>query len=186
VLEEATNMQLLIDDLLHLARSDAGVLPVRRQPVDLDDVVTREVQRLRMEQTVEIDMSRVRAASMSGDVEQLRRAVRNLVHNATRHASGRVTVSLEEVDSSVVLTVDDDGPGVPDSERDRVFERFTRLDSSRSSSDGGTGLGLAITRDIVERHGGSVTVEDSSAAGARFVVRLPTSPPPHSRERKPE
>ena len=131
------------------------------------------MQQLRVESTIEIDMSGVLGATVIGDAEQLGRAARNLVHNATRHAAGRVVVGLREVDGVVILTVDDDGPGIPEAQRERVFERFTLVDPARSSIAGGTGLGLAITRDIVERHGGVVVVEGSPLGGARFLVRLP-------------
>lgn len=173
VLDEVAEMQMLTDDLLYLARIDAGAEFHRSDPVDLDDLVAREVQQLRVESTIEIDMSGVLGATVIGDAEQLGRAARNLVHNATRHAAGRVVVGLREVDGVVALTVDDDGPGIPEAQREQVFERFTLVDPARSSIAGGTGLGLAITRDIVERHGGVVVVEGSSLGGARFVVRLP-------------
>jgi signal transduction histidine kinase len=80
-----------------------------------------------------------------------------------------VTISVRVDGEKAVLSVSDDGPGVPASERERIFERFTRLDASRDRSTGGTGLGLAISREIVAAHGGTITVED----GARFVVQLP-------------
>jgi len=76
-------------------------------------------------------------------------------------------------DGAAVLTVADDGPGVPPAARDVVFERFTRLDEARSARDGGAGLGLAIARDIAERHGGTLTLDDDGSPGARFVLRLP-------------
>ena len=174
VLDEVVGMQLLIEDLLHLARTDAGEVAQRRDPVDLDDVVAREVQQLRLEVPSEIDMSAVSGAGLEGDADQLKRAVRNLLHNAARHASRRVGVSLAETDGHVVLTVDDDGPGIPADQRDRVFERFARLDRARVASAGGSGLGLAITRDIVLRHGGTIVIDDSDSGGARFTVRLPT------------
>jgi len=98
--------------------------------------------------------------------------VANLLDNAVRHARDRIVVTLDErPDGGVELTVADDGPGVPPADRDRIFERFTRLDDARSAQDGGAGLGLAIARDIAVRHGGTVSVD--GPPGARFVLLLP-------------
>jgi signal transduction histidine kinase len=110
-----------------------------------------------------------------GSAAQLGRAVRNLVDNAARHAQHGVSIGLARDDGQVVLVVDDDGPGVPAAERDRIFERFTRLDESRARDAGGVGLGLSMVRAIVERHAGTVTVDDAPGGGARFVVRLPAA-----------
>jgi signal transduction histidine kinase len=111
---------------------------------------------------------------VSADRPQLERLVGNLLDNAVRHARDRIVVTLAPArDGSAELTVADDGPGIPPAERDRVFERFTRLDDARSAGSGGAGLGLAIARDIAERHGGTLTLEPEDSAGARFVFRLP-------------
>jgi signal transduction histidine kinase len=108
-----------------------------------------------------------------GDERQLGRAVGNLIDNAVRHAAHAVTLGLREVGSEAVLTVSDDGSGIPAEQQERIFDRFTRLDGARTRVDGGTGLGLAITRDLVERHGGTVRAEQPAGGGGRFVVRLP-------------
>ncbi len=173
VLDEATALQRLVEDLLHLARSDAGAIAMRAEPVDLDEVVMDHVRRLRGSGQA-VDSSGVGAAQVRGDAGQLSRAVRNLADNAARHAAGLITFSLEERDGAAVLVVADDGPGVPAEEQERVFERFTRLDEARGTVSGGTGLGLAIVRDIVGRHGGTVRVDAAHHPGARFVVRLPS------------
>jgi signal transduction histidine kinase len=174
VLEETTGLQRLVDDLLHLARSDAGVpTSVRQEPVDLDDIVLRNVQRLRAARNGSIDISGVTAAQVVGDVDQLSRAVANLIDNAARHARSNIAITLAEHDGQAVLTVTDDGPGIPPEQRERVFERFTRLDDARSAATGGTGLGLAIVRDVVERHHGSVVIDPMYREGARFIVTLP-------------
>jgi len=99
--------------------------------------------------------------------------VHNLLDNAVRHAHSAVTVTLGESASVAVLTVADDGPGVPLEQRDRIFERFARGDGARSSDNGGTGLGLAITHEVVLGHGGSIVVDNGP--GARFVVSLPVA-----------
>ncbi|MCB0995707.1 MAG: HAMP domain-containing protein [Acidimicrobiales bacterium] len=173
MLDEAVRMQRLIEDLLVLARGDTGNALLRREAVDLDDLVLDEVRRLRNTTEVRIDLSEVSGAQVTADPDALGRVVRNLTENAVRHASTEVRLAVRELDDYVELTVTDDGPGIPPEEAATVFERFTRLDESRARSGGGSGLGLAITRDIVERHGGTVACDVTFTGGARFVVRLP-------------
>lgn len=176
LLEDTVSLQRLVDDLLLLARSDAGALEHVRVPVDLDDLVLAEVQNLRQRACVRVDATRVSAARTLGDVRQLTRVVANLASNAERHASGQVTFELREVDERTELVVADDGPGIPPEHRDTVFKRFTRLDEARSRDSGGFGLGLAIVADIVARHQGTVSVAARNGAGARFEVILPRAP----------
>jgi signal transduction histidine kinase len=103
----------------------------------------------------------------------LGQVVGNLVSNARRHARSEVVLSLQEYGDQVVLTVDDDGEGIPVEDRERVFERFVRLDEARGRDAGGSGLGLAIVHKVVAGLGGTVRVQESSRGGARFVVTLP-------------
>lgn len=168
VLDDTVEMQHLVDDLLFLARHDAGHGHVPNEIIDLDVTVADEVAQQRIATTIPIDMTGVSAAQVRGSSSQLARLVRNLVSNASRHAAGRVEVGLTDRVSSVVLVVRDDGPGVPDIDRERVFERFVRLDEARSGSSGGAGLGLAIARDIVTAHGGTIEM-----TAARVTVTLP-------------
>ena len=174
VLEETINLQHLVDDLLQLARSDEGLADSDFGPVDLDDIVLREARRLRERARVGVDARGVSAAHISGDARQLARAVRNLLDNAERHASSTATITLAEIDGQVRLTVADDGDGIPLEARQLIFERFARLDDARTRDAGGTGLGLAIVRDIIQRHGGTVTLDSGPAT--RFVVALPLLP----------
>jgi signal transduction histidine kinase len=173
ILDETIALQRLVEDLLHLARSDAGALTTRHEPVDLDDVVLRAAEGLRAGRRVKVDISAVSAAQVRGDPDQLGRCVRNLTDNAARHAASTVTLTLSEQDHTAVLSVADDGPGIPADQRDRVFERFTRLDEARAATAGGTGLGLAITREIIQRHDGTITIDHAHHPGTRFVVTLP-------------
>jgi signal transduction histidine kinase len=174
-LGETDRLSRLVDDLLALARLDEANGPARRAPVDLDDLVLEEAKRTHR---VPLGTAGVSAGRVVGDERQLTQVVRNLADNAQRHASTRVAVSVRREGDELVLVVDDDGPGIPEADRERIFERFTRLDEARGRAAGGAGLGLAVVRRVVEQHGGTVSVEDGSPAngglgGARFVVRLP-------------
>jgi signal transduction histidine kinase len=173
VLAEDLRLQGLVDDLLVLAKADEHTLDLHRRPVDLDDLVFEEARHLRASSGHQIDTSAVSAGRVSADPAALRRVLRNLADNATRAARTRISLGLSELDGLVVLTVDDDGPGIPATERERVFERFVRLDESRARNDGGNGLGLAIVAELVAAHGGSVAIAEGDLGGARFVVTLP-------------
>jgi len=171
VLAELDRLDHLVDDLLLLARADEHGLRLRTVDVDLEDLLNRETGRLRKLGRLTVTVA-APPARVQGDPVQLARALRNLVDNAARHAEGRVDLRLQAVGENVAVEVEDDGPGIPEADRERVFERFVRLDESRTRASGGTGLGLAIAREISTAHGGSVSVE-AGARGARFVLVLP-------------
>jgi signal transduction histidine kinase len=173
-LEEVIAMQRLIDDLLELARLDADTALTRHEPVDVDDLALREAERLRTRGRVTVDTHAISAGQVVGDPHQLRRALRNLLDNAERHAAHTVVVSVYETADAVELTVTDDGPGIPPEERERVFEPFTRLDNHRARDSGGTGLGLTITRELVRAHHGDITIT-VDGRGTHFAIRLPRS-----------
>jgi signal transduction histidine kinase len=170
---EARRMQRLVDDLLLLARVDERGLELRLRDLDLDDIVFDEAARLRAEGSVRVDTRAVSAARCTGDERGLRRVVRNLADNARRHAATTVAFSLAEHDGQVDLLVDDDGPGIPPADRQRVLERFVRLDEGRGRTEGGAGLGLAIVREIVAGHGGRVDLTESPLGGTRVALHLP-------------
>ncbi|MCW2818450.1 MAG: ATP-binding region, ATPase domain protein [Marmoricola sp.] len=182
LVEEVHRMSHLVEDLLVLARLDApaptdgsGSPPAR---VDLADLLAGVVARHAGGRVPVVLEATAGAPVALARPEHLVRAVDNLVTNAVRHAASRVTVRLGPVPCAsgapgVAVTVLDDGHGVPAPERERVFERFTRLDEARDRDAGGSGLGLAIARQLVEGLGGSVTVHDAPGGGAAFVVRLP-------------
>jgi signal transduction histidine kinase len=174
VLDETVGLQRLVDDLLQVARADAPAAGRDHVAVDLDDIALREARRLSERGRVAVDTHELGPAQVTGDPEQLARAVRNVLDNAERHATTTVTIALTEADGRAVLTVADDGAGIPPAERATVFERFTRLDEARSRDAGGTGLGLAITRAIVERHHGSILLADRGPT--TFVIELPARP----------
>jgi signal transduction histidine kinase len=173
VLAESLRVQRLVEDLLLLANADERRAPRADKEVDLDDLVFEEAALVRNGGKVKVDTEGVGAGRVRGDALQLRRAVGNLAENAARHAGSQVSFSLSENDGYVVLRVDDDGPGIPAEQRERVFERFVRLDQARDREGGGSGLGLAIVAEIVAAHGGTVTAGQSPLGGARIELFLP-------------
>ncbi|MGW0632454.1 sensor histidine kinase [Streptomyces sp. NPDC002758] len=173
--EDTERLQQLAGDLLLLARLDAGERPAWRR-VDLGELVHEEVRR-RAGDRIPVTADAEPLCEVDGSPGQLARVVGNLLDNAQRHARGEVTVSVRRQGGRVVLTVGDDGDGVPESERERIFERFVRLDDARSRDDGGAGLGLAIARDVAQRHGGTLTASVSRSGGALFELCLPPARP---------
>ncbi len=176
ILRETARMQRVVEDMLLLAQMDEDTVPPRREQVDLDELLLGEARRLRDRGRVAVDASRVSGARVTGDRDQLTRVVRNLVANAERHAAAQVYLELRTIDGEAELVVADDGPGIPPADRERVFQRFTRLDEARGRGRGGAGLGLAIARQVVGAHGGAIWIADGGRdAGARLVVRLPSA-----------
>ena len=171
VLGATSEMERLVSDLLVLAVADEGP-PLNLAPVDLDAVVLEEAARAR-QTAVAIDTSKVSAGPVLGSPDELRRIVRNLLDNAVTHARSRVELRVVAEEGQVRLDVVDDGPGVPDAERERVFERFHRGDPARTRGAPGTGLGLAIARGLAERAGGSIELVDEHEPGAVFTLTLP-------------
>ena len=173
VLDEGIRLQGIVDDLLLLSSIDEGTLEVHAGPVDLDDVVFEEAARLRGSTGLRIDTESVSAARVAGDRQKLQRLVRNLTDNAARHARGTVALSLREAEGEAIFSVEDDGEGVVSEDRERIFERFVRLDQARDRDGGGSGIGLALVREVATLHRGTVAVSDGDLGGARFEVRLP-------------
>jgi signal transduction histidine kinase len=174
VLGEVDRLDDMVGDLLQLARLDeTGGSLATHTDVDLDELVAAEAHRLRG-LGVAVDDSGLGAARVQGDRSALTRLMRNLADNAARHARTTVGLSVGNGDGTAVVRIDDDGPGVPVADRERVFERFTRLDEGRARGAGGAGLGLALVRAVAAAHGGTVRVLDAPLGGARFEVRLPS------------
>lgn len=173
LLAESARMEDLVAGLLLLARADEVVPSAQLLPVDLDDLLLQEADRLRRRGVVRVDIAGVSAAQILGHQSSLQRLVRNLVDNAERHAGGVVRLGLRVDGSTVEVTVADDGPGVPAADRERIFERFTRVDEARAREGGGAGLGLAIVAEVARAHGGMAGVDDAAGGGARFFVTLP-------------
>ncbi|MDQ0871062.1 signal transduction histidine kinase [Arthrobacter sp. V1I9] len=177
--EETQRLQGLVEDLLTLSKADDEGMTVRREDVDLDDVLAVELRRLKATSSQRIVADLV-PAKVAGDPVRLGQAFRNVLDNADRHATGTIAVKLSVTVQTVSVTIDDDGVPVPLADRERIFERFVRLDESRSRQQGGSGLGLAITRGIIEGHGGRVTATVAPQGWCRFEISLPPMPRPPS------
>lgn len=171
---ETDRLRDLVDNLLFLARR--GEIDNQRgelTTVHLDDLLFDEAETLAAAHTIRVDIGGVRPAAVTGEREPLRRLVRNLVDNAARHTSTCVWLSCWEAENgTVLLTVSDDGAGISHDDRDRVFERFTRLEEARDRDNGGAGLGLAIVRQIAVDHGGDVAFVNSAHGGATVTAHL--------------
>jgi signal transduction histidine kinase len=170
LLVDIERLTRLVDDLLLLARADDEPAPARTEPVELGALL-RETAEHYGAARVPVTVAGGPPQWTSGDPQALRHVLTNLVDNAVRHATSRVT--LAGVPDG--FTVIDDGPGIAPADRERVFERFTRLDDARARDAGGAGLGLAIVQELVRRHGGTVTLADAHP-GVRARVRLPVPP----------
>jgi len=164
----------LAEDLLLLARADADTRPpARLTPIDGRDLVADVVQAYDGAR-VPVTLGANQAVMIMVDAEELRRALGNLVDNAVRHARAGVEVAARVDQDQAVISVSDDGPGIPTADRERVFERFTRLDDARERSSGGAGLGLAIVRELITRAGGTVALTGAEPPwNTRAELRVP-------------
>lgn len=180
VLDEGARLERLVQSMLVLARAGERSAPASNEEVDLDDLLLHKARRLRDSTPLAVDTSGVGPVRTRGDQALLEQVVRNLVDNAARHATARVALSLGAAGGTAVLGVEDDGPGVPPEQRERVFDRFVRLDEARARDSGGSGLGLSIVREIVRIHGGAVRISGSGLGGAHVEVRLPLGALPGS------
>ncbi|MEJ2292676.1 MAG: ATP-binding protein [Deinococcales bacterium] len=177
--EEVTLLERLVQDLRLLTMAESGELTLHRRPVDLA-VLVREVTASFAPHAGQEGVTfatELSPATVNADPDRLRQVLGNLLDNAARHAppGSRVDVTLHTASGSAELGVRDRGPGIPEEERERVFQRFYRLDRARSRATGGSGLGLAIVRTLVELHEGSVAAASHPEGGALLVVRLPLS-----------
>ncbi|AEW98835.1 sensor histidine kinase [Streptantibioticus cattleyicolor] len=175
LIDDTLRLERLASDLLLLARLDAGE-PPRTERVDLAALVREELAHRAADRVPVTAALPGRPTAVTGNRAQLAHVLGNLVDNAQRHAVSAVTVTVRRADDRVTLEVADDGPGVPAADRERIFERFVRLDDARSRDDGGSGLGLAIVRNLTHRHLGTIEVTEAPGGGARFVTTLPAAP----------
>ena len=185
MLEEVSRLTGMVDTLLTIAHAESGALLLKRSAIPIDEVVLEAVSIVRVlaeDKRQTIMLSVEDRPAISADRSFLRMALVNLLDNAVKYSPGstdiRVFVRAATTDAvepaMVEISVEDQGPGIPEVMRERVFDRFFRLDESRNSEAGGTGLGLAITKWAVEAHGGRVTVGSTGKEGAVFSMLLPT------------
>jgi signal transduction histidine kinase len=181
MLAQSERLGRLVDQLLELSRLESGELPLRREEVRLRPLVSRvlsEIEVARADRDVELvqevpeDLPPVFA-----DAERVHQVLFNLLDNAVRFtpSGGRVRVTADRHNGSVDVAVHDTGPGIAPEHLTRVFERFYRVDTSRSRDGGGTGIGLAIARSVVEAHGGRIWAESEPGRGSRFTFELPVA-----------
>ncbi|MHC3474460.1 sensor histidine kinase [Streptomyces sp. 7R007] len=175
---QTRRLQALAEDLLLLARLDTRAPAADPETVDLTALGARLTEQYPLgERPLTFTCDGTTPALVHGNHDELERLLRNLLDNAARHAAHRIQITVRNEDDRVVLTVHDDGPGVPPKDAERIFERFVRLDDARSRDRGGTGLGLAIARDLAHRHQGTLTLTPRTL-GACFQLRLPRAPTP--------
>ena len=183
ILSEAERLGRIADQLLMLARAESGALATQMQDVDMAGLLADAVRLwspLAAERGITLAGESPGEGSVRGDPDLLRRLLDNLIDNAIRHSSrgGEVRVAGRPAGSSWQLVVADNGPGVPAAARAAIFERFSRADQARGRETGGAGLGLALCRAIAQLHHGSISLDDETAGGARFVILLPVAGPP--------
>lgn len=184
IIKESDRLSVLIEDLMEIARMDSGVTKTQKTDADVKYIVDRALdvvypQAVRKGITITIDIEDGLTAYC--DELQAVQMVRNLVDNAVKYTpeGGQVHVSARKVDSGVEISIKDTGIGIPQGEVGRIFERFYRVDKARSRQLGGTGLGLAIVKEIIESHGGNITVNTRLGKGSTFTVTLPDNQQSH-------
>lgn len=180
-LEEIDRMSYIVKNLLDLAREDARVVDEHRVDVRLDKVLAdryEQFRRVAVEAGVELDLSMNARATVHGDEVRLGQLIYNLIDNAVKYTprGGKVVLSLvdDAADGSVIFMVSDTGVGIDEEDIPYIFDRFYRVDKSRSRSGGGVGLGLSICKEVAENHDGFIGVESERDRGTTFIVRLPT------------
>jgi two-component system, OmpR family, sensor kinase len=182
ITSESERMTRMVSNLLLLSQADAGVLPMQMQPIEMEPLVTSVARSgmIMADGRVEVITHQSNHALVQGDADRLRQVLLNLIDNAIQHTPdhGKVTIDVVSIDpANVRLSVSDTGCGIPAEDLPHVFERFYRVDKSRSRANGGAGLGLAIVKSIVEAHGGRIAVHSEQGVGTRFEVTLPVYQP---------
>jgi signal transduction histidine kinase len=180
-IDEIDRMARIVDDLYWLAKSDTGQLYANNQIIRLDDVLMSTLSRCQVlanQRNIKLSVEKMDIIEMRGDEELLIRAFSNVVNNAIKYSysKGNVKLSLSSLNSSANFVVQDFGIGIPNKSISKIFDRFYRVDSSRSRETGGSGLGLAITKWICEIHRGTIKVSSEINKGSNFTIELPIAP----------
>lgn len=180
--EEAARLGHIVEDLRTLSLADAGELSISPQPVEPERLVREaaslfHVEARRKDISLEVNIA-PGLPEIEVDPGRMTQVITNVLDNAIRHTpgGGRIQISARDVEADLEIAVQDNGPGLPPGEAERIFERFHRTDESRRRADGGSGLGLAIARSIVQAHGGQVWAQAEAGQGLRIVIRLSRSP----------
>ena len=177
-LEEINYMSKVLEDLFILSRSDENQIQLECKPMNLREVIDEvfdHAQALADEKNIEISIAFLEPVLINGDAVRLRQMIWNILHNAIKYTQmgGQVKISLEDKGDSAFLTIQDTGIGIPEEHLPNIFNRFFRVDKSRSREEGGSGLGLSICKHIVEAHKGQIEVESQLGKGTKFKIRLP-------------
>ena len=170
--QQGERLEQLLQQLLILAKADEHTLAGNRQAVDIHQIL-REVARTTRSENLAVELDLTGSALVMGNPGNLARLFRNVLDNAVRYAASTVTITASSTATTVDVHIADDGPGIPEADRERVFARFVRLDSSRDRTTGNSGLGLAIAREIATIHHGSIHIDSTPGAGANVCIRLP-------------
>jgi signal transduction histidine kinase len=181
-LEETIRMSRIVDDLLTLAKADAGQLPIEREPVDVQGLIRElfdDAALLSASKQLDIQLVKADPAIVIGDASRLRQLFRILITNAIQFtdATGTIRIRCEATGPYVVVTVEDTGIGIPANSLEKIFERFYRVDQARTRAKGGSGLGLSLAKWIVESHNGTISAQSELGKGSSFIVRLPLRTP---------
>lgn len=176
--QEVEHMAKIIDQLLVLARSDAGKEQLSFEEVDLSRLLhdlTSDIDILCHDKGVSLALNAGAKAVINGDVGKLKELFLNIIDNAIRYTphGGTISVSLSKEGQTALIAINDTGIGIPSEHIPNIFDRFYRVDKARSRAEGGSGLGLAICKQIVEAHGGGISVESRAGQGSTFSIRLP-------------
>jgi signal transduction histidine kinase len=176
-MRQSGRLEDLIEQLLVLAKTDERQLAAQQHRVDMHALL-HELAIETPVPGVDIVVEAAARAATVGNPDHLRRLFENVLKNAARYARARIVVTAEVSADGVRVEIDDDGPGIAEADRERVFDRFVRLDSSRERGTGSAGLGLAIAREIAFAHGGRIGITESPSGGARVTVTLPSADTP--------
>ncbi|MCH8500722.1 MAG: hypothetical protein LAT77_02290 [Aliidiomarina sp.] len=174
--EDVQEMEAIVDTLLDYARMEAQEELMEREDVDVSELCSHVVEKYQRDGARSIHLTAPEHLHFCCDGHYLERALNNLLQNASRHANNKVHVEVIQRQGELVIHVDDDGAGIPASERQKILKPFVRLEESRSRDSGGAGLGLTIVSRIMEWHGGRIDISDSPLGGARFSLILPEPP----------
>ncbi len=176
--QQSLVLSRLVDDLRDVNRAKTDQLQLDKREVVLEDIINREIEAMKTQaeaEEVTIKENLAEPSLVEADPERITQVTRNLLENALTHTprGGEIQVTTDSSGGEVTATVSDDGEGIPKDELPHIFDRFYRVDKSRSRGTGGTGLGLTISKEIVEAHGGEITVDSEEGAGSTFVFSLP-------------